>query len=296
MVLGEECTAWLREHVEVTGPVILAFERPWASVWRVPTATGQVWLKACAPVQAFEPHLTAALSVRWPDRLPEMIAHEPQHGWLLFADAGTRLGVGGDPQPWLALLPRYAELQRGEVAYVGDHLASGVPDRRLARFPTLYADMLERDLPFGMNGLRRLRAFESQFGELCAELAGAVIPETIQHDDLHGNNVYRRGAALRILDWGDSCISHPFLALRVTLVHLFLPPDDPWRLRLRDAYLRPWGEAADLSGTFGRALRLAPFAHLFVLVRLLDASGGDSLADDTPDLVSTVAECVEATA
>ena len=83
--------------------------------------------------------------------------------------------------------------------------------------------MLAHALPLSSGELARLRAFTSRFVELCLELAARGIPETIQHDDLHGANIYRRDGRLRILDWGDSCVSHPFRTLYVTFEHLFLP-------------------------------------------------------------------------
>src|SRR5919204_6865147 len=77
------------------------------------------------------------------------------------------------------------------------------------------------------------------------ELAAHGIPETIQHDDLHMANLYAQGGRLRVLDWGDSSISHPFASLVVTFRFLEeinkLSPVDPWFARLRDAYLEPWG-------------------------------------------------------
>jgi aminoglycoside phosphotransferase (APT) family kinase protein len=68
-----------------------------------------------------------------------------------------------------------------------------------------------------------------------------MFPETVQHDDLHRANVYTEGGKLRVLDWGDSSISHPFVSLVVTFRFLEevtkLPPGDPWFARLRDAHL-----------------------------------------------------------
>ena len=254
----DEAEAWIRAHVDPAGPIKLVHERPWGTVWRVQVVGGVVWFKACAPVQAFEPRLTAALAARWSDRLPVVLAHDEERAWLLLADAGERLGVFGSPEPWLSILPRYAELQRGEAAHLSEHLAGGVADRRLAAFPALYEALLARELPLASGGLACLRAFAPRFAELCAELAAHGIPETIQHDDLHGNNVYVREDATRILDWGDSCVSHPFLTAFVTFLHL----DElttSWRARLRDAYLEPWGPG--LTETFARALRVGAFAH-----------------------------------
>jgi hypothetical protein len=291
----KDVEAWIREHVQPTGAIELALARPWGTVLRVPLAGGIAWFKACAPVQRFEPRLTAALAARWLDRLPEVIAHDEARAWLLLADAGEPLGIGGDPAPWLDLLPRYAELQRGEAAHTDQHLAGGVPDRRLAKFPTLYEETLSRASSLSSEELVRRRAFTQQFGELSAELDARGIPETIQHDDLHGANIYRRDGELRILDWGDSCVSHPFRTLYVTFEHLFLPRDDPWLARLRDAYLEPWGQLAELRETYALAERLGPFGHVFKSLALLDTIPKAEQPENLPDLAPTLAECAAAT-
>jgi hypothetical protein len=290
----DEIEAWIGEQVQPTAAIELALARPWGTVLRVPIVGGVAWFKACAPVQSFEPRLTAALSERRPDLLPEVIAHDEERAWLLLADAGEPLGIGGDPAPWLDLLPRYAELQHAEAVHTDRHLAAGVPDRRLARFPTLYEEMLSHASSLGSEDLARLRAFTKRFGELCAELDARGIPATIQHDDLHGANVYRRDADLRILDWGDSCISHPFRTLYVTFEHLFLPRDDPWLGRLRDAYLEPWGRPAELRGTYALVERLGPFGHVFKSLPLLDTIPKAEQALYLSDLAPTLAACAAA--
>jgi hypothetical protein len=110
-------------------------ERQWATVLRVPLTDGVAWFKACAPVQAFEPRLTAELHGRWSDRVADVLAFDADRGWLLLADAGTPLQeLGNPPERWLQILPLYAELQRGELPYAGDHLAHGVTDLRVATF------------------------------------------------------------------------------------------------------------------------------------------------------------------
>jgi hypothetical protein len=270
-----EVEAWVAGHVELTGRLELVHKRPWGSVWQAPVRSGLAWVKVCAPVQAFEPRLTAALASRWPGLLPDVLAHDGERGWLLLADGGKRLGFGVGPEPWLALVPAYAELQRGEIAHVAEHLDAGVPDRRLASFSSLYEEMLAHDLPLSAADYARLRAFGPGFARLCDELATAGVPETLQHDDLHGNNVYPYNGVARILDWGDSCVSHPFLTLFVTFLHLEemegLARGDPWFARLRDAYLEPWGRPAELRETFELAQRLGPFAHVFKELRVLAA-------------------------
>ena len=266
--------AWIRARVDPVGPVETAHQEPWATVLRVPLADGAAWFKACAPVQAFEPRLTAALFARWPDRVAEVLSWDQRQAWLLLADAGTPLGaVGNSPQAWLEVLPRYAELQRGEAAHAHEHLAHGVPDLRVATLPARYEELLRPDLPLTHEERDRLGRFAPRFAQLCGELAARQVPETVQHDDLHMANVYAQGARLRLLDWGDASISHPFASLVVTFRFLEernrLAPDDRWFSRLRDAYLEPWG-GRGLAGVFALALRVGTFAHNLAWVRQRD--------------------------
>jgi hypothetical protein len=264
---------WIREHVEPTGAIEVEKERPWATTLRVPTGDGPVWFKAAGGVQLFEPRLTAQLSLRWPDRVAQVLAHDEERAWLLLADAGTPIGAyGNPPEAWEAILPRYAELQRGETAYAEDHLAHGVPDRRLERLPELYAELLTRDLPVDDGELERLRALEPRFTELVEELAQHGIAASVQHDDLHMANVFAKGDVLRVLDWGDACVSHPFFSPVVTFQFLVevsnLPPDDPWFPKLKAAYLEPWG--AGHEETLELALRIGAVAYTIAWARQHD--------------------------
>jgi hypothetical protein len=261
---------WIRVHAEPVGTIETVHERPWATVLRVPLAGGVAWFKACAPVQAFEPHLTADLFARWPDRVAVVLGHDGERGWLLLADAGTPVGMfGTPPEAWLSALPLYAELQRGEAAHAREHLAHGVPDLRLATLPGRYEELLRLDLPLGRDEIRQLRSFAPRFADLCDQLAAHGVPETIQHDDLHHANLYAQGGRLRVLDWGDASISHPFASLVVTFRFLEertrLAPGDPWFARLRDAYLEPWGPG--LGAACALAVRVGAFARAIAYIQ-----------------------------
>jgi len=100
---------------------------------------------------------------------------------------------------------------------------------------------------------------------------GLLVPA--QHDDLHAGNLYPQAERMRVLDWGDASISHPFASLVVTFQFLEevnkLPPTDPWFARLRDAYLEPWGRG--LGDTFALAMRVGTFAHTIAWVRQRNA-------------------------
>jgi hypothetical protein len=261
---------WICSFVEPSGAIATARERPWSTVLRVPLAGGSAWFKACGTVQAFEPRLSADLFQRWPDRVAEVLAHDEQRGWLLLADAGRPIGaLGNPPEAWLAVLPLYAELQLGEAVHANEHIAHGVPSLPLSKLPTRYAQLLDRELPLQADELARLRAFSPRFEQLCSELAAGGLPPTVQHDDLHMGSVYQLHTRYRLLDWGDSSISHPFFSLVVTFRFLEertgLQPHDRWFARLRDAYLEPWGE--DLDDLFELAVRVGRFAHAIAWAR-----------------------------
>ena len=106
-------------------------DRPWSRVLRISTAEDDLYLKQCAPVQAFEVPLTVALAARWPDRMPEVVAADVERAWLLLRDGGTRLREGGEPDTFARALELYGELQRDEAAHVDELLALGLPDVRL---------------------------------------------------------------------------------------------------------------------------------------------------------------------
>jgi len=279
LVAAEE---WIRSHVDPVGAIETTHVRPWATVIRVPVADGLTWFKACAQVQAFEPTLTADLYARWPDRVTEVVAVDDARGWLLLRDAGTAVReLGNPPETWLEALPSFAEMQKGEIAYALDHIGHGVPDLRMAALSAGFERLLEAELPLARNHVNRLRDYAPRFAEQCAVLAELGIQESVQHDDLHMANLYTDGGKLRVVDWGDSSIAHPFFSLVVTFRFLeefnHLAPDDPWFRKLRDAYLEPWGSG--LEETFEIAIRVGSFAHAIAWTRQRDALTAEARPD-----------------
>ncbi len=80
---------------------------------------------------------------------------------------------------------------------------------------------------------------------MCADLASCGIAETIQHDDLSDSGVYVRDGRYLLLDWGDACISHPFLSMSVALEGVIGWGVDDVQgsvevTPFRDAYLAPF--------------------------------------------------------
>ncbi len=224
----------------------------------MPTTAGDLWFKAAIPVLAHEPAVVDVLSRRRPDLVPELLAADFDRGWMLMADGGTRLRElieeKRDLGRWLDVLPRYAELQT-DLAVDADRLvAVGCHDRRLGQLPLQYERLLEL-MPAEFGGT------VPRVSEMCAQLASFGIPETIQHDDLHDAQVFVRDGQYLFLDWGDSCVSHPFLTMSITLEGQIA-----WGLDdvegsvdlapFRDAYLEPFTRYAPL-GELQEALDVA---------------------------------------
>jgi hypothetical protein len=278
----QSARVWVEQHARVAGEIEQIHLRPWSTVLRVPTPEGDLFLKAAWTSGVFEPALTVLLARHRPERTAALVAVDSERGWMLMRDAGTRLrelvNSVADLHHWTTLLPAYAELQIELAAEADELLGLGVPDQRLARIPGLLATLLEDtealrvDLADGLTSaeLARMREELPAITEMCAELAVFGIPETIQHDDFHDGNISVRDGTHVFFDWGDSCVSHPFHTLVVTLravaMRFDLEPGGAELFRLRDAYLEPFGsfaepaalrEAFDLAyrvGTIGRAL------------------------------------------
>jgi hypothetical protein len=256
----DEALAWIdgglaRIGLERTAEVEQPHAFWWSTAMRIPTAYGPVWFKAVQPEGAFEARLTPLLAERWPDRTVQLLATDPDRGWMLARDAGTKLRELDDGrvvEHWEQLLPRYAEMQIGLAAQVNELERIGVPSLRLAELPDQLAAVLD-EAEFlrsgevcGVDETQReqlVRALPA-FADACARLAAAGVPETIQHDDLNDGNAFLRGNDHVVFDWGDACISHPFHSLVVVLRSLAYrhtwEPGGPEVSRLRDAYLEAW--------------------------------------------------------
>jgi hypothetical protein len=300
----DEAHAWIsnaldRRGLVPAGEVEQTHVYWWSTVLRVPTTMGVYWFKAVAPAHTFEVALTEFLARVAPDRLPEVLAADAQRGWMLLGDGGTRLrelvGSASDLGRWAEALPLYAELQIDVAPRLEELLALGVPDARLGELPRLLRRLLDGPDPLLLQPPEGLTAGELEdlaaalpaFEAACRELAGHGIPETIQHDDLHDGQVFLQHERYLILDWGDSCVSHPFHTLVVTLrsiaYKLGLEPGARELQRLRDAYLEPWtrfAPAPELQAAFALAYRIGTVGRALAWHRYVSARAPGSSAED----------------
>jgi hypothetical protein len=305
--LVADAHAWLREMAaragrRITGEIAQPHVRPWSTVFRAATNRGDLFLKLCGPSQAHEPALTALLAPIAPTLLPEVIATHPTQPWMLLADGGVKLreAVSGDAllDAWAALLPRYAELQRAVLGREDDLLATGTPDRRIARLADQLGAVIadERVLaPLNEDPLAPtqadLRALLPHVRSLADELESFGIGASIDHDDLHDANVLVRDGNAVVFDWGDACVTHPFLSVwivrRIIAHRLGLADRDPAVARLVEAYLEPWsafGSIAKLRHAAEIGAQLGSVTRALCWYRVVQLNPG-VLADE-PDVVS----------
>lgn len=247
-----------RNSIQLAGEIEQPHVYHWSTVMRVPSNKGILFFKATAPETRHEISLTQKLTGWYPDDLPELIAVDPTHGWMLMRDGGEPLRASIRPtqdiKPWKPVIRRYAELQIGLARHVDEMLALGIPDHRLAVLPPLFSQLLadEESLMVGQEkGLisdefRQLQSLESRFEEICDELAAFGIPESINHGDFHDGNVLVKDGCITFFDWGDADVTHPFVSLRTFFVsiEMALDLDDyvvtPEMTVLLDGYLEPF--------------------------------------------------------
>lgn len=245
--------------------------RPWSTVLRIPTDAGPVWCKALGPGTAHEARLLAGFATWRTPGIIAPIAIDPERAWILLPDGGPTLrqtrpdGTGDhDLDAWERIMPEYATLQRSTEIHASELLAIGVPDGRPAALRADFSRLLDRDdlwEPDRMDpddrdavvaARPRLRELVPWVAAAAEELGRSGIAATIQHDDLHGGNIFVGPDGVRFFDWGDATVAHPFGTLTVTLNsiahHTGMAPDDPRLDRVRDAYLEAWTDVHPRSG------------------------------------------------
>ena len=88
--------AWVEEQFDALGLVRTGHaEQPhvtvWSTVLKAPTTAGPVWFKANHGPLRHEAALVTLLAERVPDQVEPLLAADPDRGWMLMRDAGTRM-------------------------------------------------------------------------------------------------------------------------------------------------------------------------------------------------------------
>ena len=239
---------------------------------RVKTDMGVCFFKACSPALSYEPALTAYLARIRPDISPDLLAIDLSRGWLLMHDSGVPLRefirAEKSLTRWRDILVLFSGLQQEMSAHSAEILTLGIFDRRLARLPGLFADLVSNreamliGQPGGLtlDEYTLLQSSVAGFEMMCAELAAFPIPATLHHDDFHDGNLFLQDGRVIFTDWGESALAHPFFSLVVMLRgasnSLCLAADAPELDQMREWYLSGWTDTLPIE-ELRRTARLA---------------------------------------
>ncbi len=284
----ELAVSWLDEQLAAigsrrTGEVEQPHLRPWATVLKVPTASGTVWFKACGPATAFEVGLYELIGKVSPEQALSPIATDLTRGWIILPDGGPPLGdllAGTELADVMeTAMAAYGHLQRTLARHVDHLLALGIADMRPAIMPARFEEALQAvgervraggDAADRANYERVLSQGKTVLS-WCDTLAAAGGQHSLDHNDLHPRNVLVGTAdetsRVRFYDWGDSVVAHPFASMLVPLgymQHLGTSLDHP-RVRL--------------VGILELACRVGKIARALTWDRALRAQGYDQAGE-----------------
>lgn len=248
--------------LQVTGPIEQPHIRPWATAMRISTQNRTIWFKATTQGSGYEVRLTLFLSDLLPQHTPSLIASDNERCWMLMEDMGetlrSRTSTVYDLYRMEKALELYAELQKIAAIRIDDLSATGIPDRRLTPLRIQWdelirdTDRLFIDRPdadcISRTHYNRALVMWPEISRLVKELESVGLPNTVVHEDLHDANIFIKGNAIILSDWGDACISNPLCTLTVFLRSMAhqrgLKKDAPKIVALRDRYLEQWEDFA----------------------------------------------------
>ena len=257
-----ELTEWLSGCVGEVRVLARAKLRVWATVWTVETSDRRFFAKQNCQLQSFEAGLVAELAALVPDRVVPVAAVDAERGLLLTPDQGQVLSEAvaeDDLDVWERVVAAGADLQRSLVPHADRLDAAGLtrlgpadaPSYAAARLEEL-AGLPERDSrALGEEEAGALRAHLPRVQAWADQVAALGLPVTLNHNDLHDNNVFKVGEELRFFDFADSVLGDPHGCLLVPLnllAHrLDAGPAGPRLWRVADAALEVWSDQAPLA-------------------------------------------------
>jgi hypothetical protein len=293
----DELRGWCEGHL---GPV-LAMEqhklRGWATVWLVTTAEGSWFAKQNCPGQLFEQPLMALLARLVPDRVVPVTAEGD--GFLLTPDQGPVFHetAGDDLENWVRLARDAALLQRELGPHLDDVVAAGATPLPTAEAPGYVAARVEQYAALDEQDARRLapevaerlRRQLPRVRRWSDQVAALGLPLTLNHNDLHENNVFDVDGRLLFFDFGDSLVTDPLGVLLVPLnllaEKLEAGPEDPRLWRVVDAALEVWSDVVPLTRlreALPAALQLGRLGRVESWVRCQPSLSDDELAEWGP--------------
>ncbi len=267
----------------IDGPIVVR-DMPWSKVSRFKTSKESVYLKQMAAPFVIEPKILRFMHENFSTAVTEVIAINEQLSCFLMKDAGQVLRdiqkQKFQTQLFCNALKTHAKIQNASIPFVESFILMGVNDWRLKRLPGLYKEFVAREDLLEVAGLSKyeiemLQKLHPQVQNLCEQLSAYNIPETIEHNDFHDNNILIQDNCITINDWGDACVSHPFFSLATALNSAKRNHDlqrtDSRYLQAQNAYLEIWldyGTIDELREAFLIAEKLSYFQFALSFSRI----------------------------
>lgn len=235
--------------------------RAWqrSCILRVETKTGDIYFKALPKMFSHEILLLSDVMLNFPINVPDFLALDPDRNWMLMRDiSGIPLMQVSDTFHFDEALLAYSCIQHHYIQQTSQLIRMGCPYRSLEKLSKdiriLFSDDATMLVGSSIVGLSKQEFAELQtrtayFVELCDQLEQYKLPYTIDHGDLHGNNIHFANNRYVFFDWSDSSVTHPFLGI-FSFVQDFQkrsPQSINAYHRLRDVYLSTWKDYCSLD-------------------------------------------------
>jgi Phosphotransferase enzyme family len=240
-----EAAQWMRTHMTAAGyvdPEAPRIHQLWgiSVVLSAASPTGRAFLKCSGDRFRHEGRVTQALADRSPGYLPDVLAIEPDRGWMLMGDLDAPL-LGDQPESaWALGLDALAALQQMWLGRSDELLAAGAEPRPLSqlaewvRGTALDAGLMGRFAPEVHDAWL---AAAPAMADACLTLDRIGPGPSLVHGDFHPWNVAAGHAGTRIFDWTDAAVGHPFLDL---VTYIMRTGDPARRGQLLQRYLGLW--------------------------------------------------------
>jgi hypothetical protein len=261
-----------RLHIQVTGSVQQKFVCwPAHTFLQVNTARGVVLFKASYPAPPNEAAVTLALAGRFPDLVPQPLASDVPNNWLLMDAYHENGGLQTGDEDAFSIARKFANFQLESSRHAVEWKKLEVPDRGIASLDLFLGefDKLHPVLQSGENSLsaaelERLLPRISDSQGLCRQLSEYALPATLVHPGFGATNVIREDGSLKVLNWSDVMVSHPFFSASVFLQSLGAQGEQ--EKELRNAWFSAFAEfepSSRLEESFELANRLLPAWQLY---------------------------------
>lgn len=305
-----DVSAWIATQATAARIVDVGPIRPLRSLDRsvvatVDTSQGPLFFKATRLRR--EPQVTALLSRDYPAHFPRVVALDVDRGWILMRKVcGAPLSASNDLRAWTQALHVLARIQCDYAGRVDELLDLGCPRRTVAWVRTELRRSLPRLLTrpdivavLSPGELDALTDSIPGWQALCDSGLPSDLPAaSLDHGDLHADNILMSETGAVFLDWEAAAVGHPFFAPHVLFGYIngVFPQLRGAETILRDAYLRPWLQWCSLPTLLAAFESIRPIASLNYALGLAlgSATQRAPLPAHARKVTSTIAFCLRA--